>query len=167
MTHFLDGTEEDRPGLAAGMLLTALAVLALQDAIARLVGEHISFWQFQAVRAGCNVVLLLLFARAFMGGLPRGPNRPWAVAARVTAMVLATVFFFGGLPKVSIVEMAAGLYTYPIFVTLLSWLFLGEKIGIRRLSAVLVGACGAMLILQPGGEDFSLVKLMPVAAGLA
>lgn len=167
MTHFLDGTEEDRPGLAAGMLMTALAILALQDAIARLVGEEISFWQFQAVRASCNAVLLLIFARLFMGGLPRRPNRPWAVAARVTAMILATVFFFGGLPKVTIVEMAAGLYTYPIFVTLLSAVFLGESIGIRRIGAVLVGAAGAMLILQPGGSEFEPVKLMPVAAGLA
>ncbi|MFK7942431.1 MAG: DMT family transporter [Paracoccaceae bacterium] len=167
MTHFLDGTDEDRPGLAAGLLLFALATLALQDAIARLAGEHISFWQFQAIRAACNIVLLLTFARAFMGGLPRRPHRPWAVAARVAAMVLATIFFFGGLPKVSIVEMAAGLYTYPIFVTLLSATFLGERIGIFRLSAVIVGAAGAMLILQPGGAEFELVKLMPIAAGFA
>ena len=76
MTHFLDGTDEDRPGLAAGVLMTALAILAMQDSIARLVGEEISFWQFQAIRAASNVVLLLVFARLFMGGLPRRPNRP-------------------------------------------------------------------------------------------
>lgn len=167
MTHFLDGTEEDRPGLAAGLMLTALAMLALQDALARLAGEHVSFWQFQAMRASCNVVLLLIFARTMMGGLPRRPNRPWAVAARVFAMVLATLFFFGGLPKVTIVEMAAGLYTYPIFVTILSAIFLREKIGIRRIGAVLVGATGAMLILQPGASSFEPVKLMPIAAGFA
>ena len=167
MTHFLDGTDEDRPGLAAGMLMTGLAILALQDSLARLLGEHISFWQFQAIRASCNVVLLLTFARLFMGGWPRRPVRPWAVAARVTAMVMATVLFFGGLPKVTIVEMAAGLYTYPIFVTILSAVFLGERIGLRRIGAVLAGAAGAMLILQPGGSEFEPVKLMPVAAGFA
>lgn len=167
MTHFLDGTEEDRPGIAAGLMLSALAMLALQDALARLAGEHVSFWQFQAMRASCNVVFLLMFARVVMGGLPRRPNRPWAVAARVSMMVLATLFFFGGLPKVTIVEMAAGLYTYPIFVTLLSALFLRERIGARRLSAVAVGAAGALLILQPGGASFEPVKLMPIAAGFA
>ena len=167
MTHFLDGTEEDRPGLAAGLMLSSLFMLALQDALARLAGEHVSFWQFQALRASCNVLFLTSFAFVVLRGLPPRPRRPWAVAARVVAMVMATVFFFGGIPKVTIVEMAAGLYTYPIFVTILSALFLGEKVGLRRLSAVLVGAAGAMLILRPGGEDFEWIKLMPIGAGLA
>ncbi len=167
MTHFLDGTDEDRPGLASGLMLSALLMLALQDALARLVGEHVSFWQFQTVRASCNVVLLVVFAQLIMGGLPPRPRRPFAVAARVAAMVLATLFFFGGIPRVTIVEMAAGLYTYPIFVTILSAVFLGERVGLRRTTAVLAGAAGAMLILQPGGEDFEWVKLMPVGAGLA
>ena len=167
MAHFLDGTDEDRPGLAAGLMLTSLMMLAMQDALARLAGEHISFWQFQMVRASSNTVLLLAFAWFMMGGLPRRPKRPFAVAARVAMMVLATLFFFGGIPKVTIVEMAAGLYTYPIFVTVLSAIFLGERVGPMRVAAVLVGAAGAMLILQPGGEDFELIKLMPVGAGLA
>ena len=167
MAHFLDGTTEDRPGLAAALMLSALSMLAVQDALARMAGEHISFWQFQAMRASGNVILLLMFARVFMGGAPRWPANVWAVAARCMVMVLATVFFFGGIPHVTIVEMAAGLYTYPIFVTILSGLFLGERIGLRRVAAVLVGATGAMLILQPGGEDFHPVKLMPVGAGFS
>ena len=39
MAHFLDGTSEDRPGLAAAMMLTALAMLAVQDALARAKGK--------------------------------------------------------------------------------------------------------------------------------
>ena len=167
MAHFLDGTDEDRPGLAAGLMLSSLMMLALQDALARLAGEQISFWQFQTIRASSNTILLLGFAWFAMGGLPRRPRNPLAVAARVGMMVLATLFFFGGIPKVTIVEMAAGLYTYPIFVTILSAVFLGERVGLMRILAVLVGATGAMLILQPGGEDFELIKLMPVGAGLA
>ncbi|MEM6622682.1 MAG: DMT family transporter [Pseudomonadota bacterium] len=165
MTHFLDGTTEDRPGLAAGLMLTALMMLAVQDSLARLAGLHISFWQFQAMRASGNIVLLTLMALILMGRLPPLPRRPLAVGARVFMMILTTIFFFGGIPEVSIVEMAAGLYTYPIFVTLLSATFLREKIGLRRIAAVAVGATGAMLILQPGAAEFSPIKLMPVAAG--
>lgn len=166
MAHFLDGTTEDRPGLAVGLMMSGLMILAVQDALARMAGEHISFWQFQAMRASCNVVFFLSFAAIFMGGMPRKPKNLPAVLARCLMMVIATFFFFGGIPKVTIVEMAAGLYTFPIFVTILSALFLGERVGIRRISAVLVGAMGAALILQPGSEDFSLIKLMPIGAGL-
>jgi len=166
-THFLDGTEEDRPTMAVGLMLTALAMLAVQDALARMAGEHISFWQFQAMRGTGNIVFLFAFLTLAMGGTVRRPKRPWAVLARCGCMVLATLFFFGGIPRVTIVEMAAGLYTYPIFVTMLSALFLGERIGVRRIAAVVIGAAGALLILQPGGEDFEWIKLMPIGAGLA
>ena len=165
MAHFLDGTDQDRPGLAAGLMLGSLAMLAVQDSLARMAGEHVSFWQFQAVRASGNAVLLITFAWLVMGGAPRRPRNTKAVVARCIAMVVTTIFFFGGIPHVTIVEMAAGLYTYPIFVTILSGLFLGEKIGIRRLGAVAVGATGAALILQPGATEFTPIKLMPVGAG--
>ncbi|MEM1161530.1 MAG: DMT family transporter [Pseudomonadota bacterium] len=167
MTHFLDGTSEDRPSLAASLMMLALIMLAVQDSLARLTGEEMSFWQFQMLRAGSNLILFLGFAFAIWRGLPRRPVRAWAVWARVFMMVLATVFFFGGIPTVTIVEMAAGLYTFPIFVTILSAVLLRERVGIRRYAAVLVGATGAMLILQPGGDDFEWVKLLPIGAGLS
>ena len=165
MAHFLDGTDEDRPGLAVSLMLTGLLVLAVQDALARMAGEHVSFWQFQAMRASCNILFLLTFVRIAMGGIIRRPKNAAAIGARCLCMVGATIFFFGGIPRVTIVEMAAGLYTYPIFVTILSGLVLREKIGIRRISAVIVGATGAALILQPGAEDFHPIKLMPIGAG--
>ena len=34
MAHFLDGTTEDRPGLAVGLMLSGLMILAIQDALA-------------------------------------------------------------------------------------------------------------------------------------
>ena len=109
MAHFLDGTTEDRPGLAVGLMLSGLMILAVQDALARLAGEHVSFWQFQTMRASCNVLFFLIFARVFMGGLPSKPRNLHAVLARCFIMVVTTFFFFGGIPHVTIVEMAAGL----------------------------------------------------------
>ena len=61
--------------------------------------------------------------------------------------------------------MAAGLYTYPLFVSLLAGPFLGEKIGPWRISALLIGAIGALLMLDPFTSEFSYVQLLPVVAG--
>ena len=166
MAHFLDGTERDSPGMAGSLMLTALAILAVQDSLVRLAGMEISFWQFQAIRASSNFVLLCMTALIVWRTLPPWPKTPWAVALRSLMMILATVFFFGAIPKVTTVEMAAGLYTYPIFVTILSASVLGEPVGWRRVLAVLVGALGAMLILQPFEADFETIKLMPIGAGL-
>ena len=43
-------------------------------------------------------------------------------------------------------------------------IFLKEKVGVARVLATLVGFCGAMLILEPWGDDFTLAALLPVGA---
>ena len=162
-----EGSDSDRPGLAAGLMAGALFLLALQDSIVRLAGADTTLWQFHFMRSSGNVVLLLVLARVIWGTAPKWPKRLWAVAARSLFLLVATLFFFGGVPRLTLAEMGAGLYTYPIFVTILSVVLLREPVGVRRIGAVLVGALGAFLILQPGSAGFHWVKLMPVGAGLS
>jgi drug/metabolite transporter (DMT)-like permease len=162
---FFDGDDKDRPGLAAGLMAGALFLLALQDSIVRLAGADTTLWQFHFMRSSGNLVLLLVLARAVWGTPPKWPKRFLPVAVRSLLLLVATLFFFGGVPRLTLAEMGAGLYTYPIFVTVLSALVLREPVGIRRAGAVLAGALGAFLILQPGSAEFHLVKLMPVGAG--
>ncbi|MEM8842524.1 MAG: DMT family transporter [Pseudomonadota bacterium] len=164
---FLDGTETDRPGMAASLMLMSLFTLALQDSLVRVAASDTSIWMFQVIRATGNIVLILLLARLIWGGLPKRPIRPWAVAARSLCLFTALLFYFGGVSHLTLAEMAAGLYTFPIFVTLLSALILRERVGPRRIAAVAIGAAGAFLILQPGAEDFTPIKLMPIGAGLS
>ena len=72
-------------------------------------------------------------------------------------------FFFSGAPQLSVAQMTAGLYTYPLFVSLLAGPILGEKVGPWR--AIVIGASGAGLILDPFHASFSPVQLLPIAAG--
>lgn len=160
-----EGSDSDRPGLAAGLMAGALVTLALQDSIVRYAGADTTLWQFHFIRSSGNLVLLLVLARVIWGTAPKWPNRFWPVAARSLLLLAATIFFYGGVPRLTLAEMGAGLYTYPIFVTILSAVVLREPVGIRRIGAVLAGALGAFLILQPGSAGFHWVKLMPVGAG--
>ncbi|MDH3669113.1 MAG: DMT family transporter [Paracoccaceae bacterium] len=162
-----DGSDRDRPGLAAGLMAVSLFVLGLQDGLVRLAGAETSLWQFQLMRSAGNLCFLLVLARAVWGTLPRRPQKFWAVTVRSVLLLITALFFFGGLPQVTLAQMGAGLYTYPIFVTILSGVLLGENVGIRRIGAVLAGATGALLILQPGSEDFSWIKVLPVGAGFS
>jgi drug/metabolite transporter (DMT)-like permease len=74
-------------------------------------------------------------------------------------------FFFSGAPFLSVAQMAAGLYTYPLFVSLLAGPILGEVVGPWRLGALALGAMGAAFILSPWDENFSAVQLLPILAG--
>jgi drug/metabolite transporter (DMT)-like permease len=73
--------------------------------------------------------------------------------------------FFAGAPYLTIPQMAAGLYTYPLFVSLLAGPLLGESVGPWRISALLVGAVGAAFILSPWRDDFAAIQLLPILAG--
>ena len=165
--HGIQGNiREDNPALAAILMVGALALLGLQDSLVKLTSGEVSLWQFQLLRSCCNLGLILVLSRFYRGGFSPYPKKFWAVALRSLLLVGAMVFFFGGIPFLSLSQIAAGLYVFPIFVAILSALVLGEKVGPRRITAILAGFCGTLMILKPGTDDFQLVALMPVVAGL-
>ena len=158
--------EDDRPAFAASLMVGSLFLLGFQDALVKLVSSDLSLWQFQFIRAACNLAFLILLARILWGGLPPKPIRLWAVALRSMFLVGAMIFFFGGISDLTLAQIAAGLYVFPLFVAALSAVFLGEKVGPRRIGAIVAGFTGTLMILKPGTDAFQWIGLMPVGAGL-
>ena len=148
-------------------MIFALSLLAFQDSLVKLASSDVSLWQFQLLRSACNLAFLLILSRFLWGGRIPLPKSWLAVGLRSLFLVGAMVFFFGGIPFLSLSEIAAGLYVFPLFIALLSVAVLGEKVGPRRVFAILAGFTGTLLILKPGSEAFQWVGLMPVAAGLS
>ena len=148
--------------MAASLMVGALFLLGLQDALIKISSSEISLWHFQLFRATFSLSLLMIILR----GLPPAPKRLWAVTLRSLLMCGAMVFFFSGVPFLSLASIAAGLYVFPLFVAVLSGLVLGERVGPRRVIAIVAGFTGTLLILKPGTETFTPVALMPVVAAL-
>ena len=163
---FLGGATDDRPTLAAMLVLGAVFLLALQDGLIKLVNPEVSLWQFQVLRSSMNLALLFLLSRVIWGTAPPRPKRFWAVVLRSMLLVGAMILFFGGVPFLTLAEIAAGLYVFPLFASILAALVLRERLGPRRIVAIAAGFAGTLLILKPGTESFALVGLMPVGAGL-
>ncbi|MFT7557126.1 MAG: drug/metabolite transporter (DMT)-like permease, partial [Planctomycetota bacterium] len=158
-------TETDRPFAALGLVLTAVFVLAFQDSLVKLMSDQTSFWQFQTLRSSGNLSLIIILALS-SGGIGIIFPKNWRpVYLRALFLMLCMFFFFAGAPYLSVAQMAAGLYTYPMFVSLLAAPVLGEVVGRWRIAALFVGAIGAALVLDPWNQDFSRVQLLPVIAG--
>jgi drug/metabolite transporter (DMT)-like permease len=157
---------EDHPALAASLMVGSLCLLALQDSLVKLASADISLWQFQSMRAGFNLAILIVLARFIWGNSSPRPRRLWTVVLRSTFLICAMVCFFGAIPFLSLSQVAAGLYVFPLFVTVLSALVLREKVGPRRILAVFAGFGGTLLILKPASDAFQWVSLAPVLAGL-
>lgn len=157
--------KEDRPLQAIFLLLVATFTLGLQDSLMKLMSADTSFWQIQTLRSISNLVIVVLLA-SLGGGLALIRARNWrGVYLRAVFLVICMFFFFSGAPFLSVAQMAIGLYTYPLFVCLLAGPVLGEKIGIWRISCILLGSMGALLVLSPWKEGFSLVQVLPIIAG--
>jgi drug/metabolite transporter (DMT)-like permease len=159
------GASPDRPMMAASLLVGALFLLGLQDAMIKWTTSDISLWYFNFLRAGLNMIFLILFVRVFRGGVIPPSKSRFAVALRSLLLCGAMIFFFSGIPFLSLAEVASGLYVFPLFVALLSRFVLGERVGPRRVIAILIGFTGTLLILKPGTEAFTPFALLPVVAG--
>lgn len=83
---------------------------------------------------------------------------------RVFFSVVGIQFWVAGLAHVPIWQAIALVMTSPFFVTLGAVVFLGEKPGISRWLATLIGFIGGLVILEPWADGFSTYALLPVAA---
>ena len=155
----------DRPVAALLLLLTGVFALALQDSLVKLMSSQTSFWQFQTLRSLGNLGFVVILA-LLSGGIGLVIPRNWrAVYLRAGLLAICMFFFFSGAPYLTVAQMAAGLYTYPLFVSLLAAPVLGEAVGPWRISALLIGAVGAAFILSPWDAGFSALQVLPIMAG--
>jgi len=74
------------------------------------------------------------------------------------------MLWFFAMARVPIAEVTAIGYTSPIFVTIGAALFLGEKLQVRRIMAVLAALTGALIILRPGFAEISVGQLAQLTA---
>ena len=164
-TNLLLAPSADHPLTALLLLLVGVTLLALQDSLIKFISDSTSFWQIQTLRSFGNMTLIICLAFISGGFKLIYPQRRLAVAARSLVMVVCMFCFFSASPFLSVAQMAAGLYTYPIFVSLLAAPMLGESIGKWRILALIMGAVGAFSMLNPLADAFSLAQLLPIAAG--
>ncbi len=165
MRSLIGGPTSDRPLTALLLLFSGVFVLALQDGLVKLISVQTSFWQFQALRAAGNLVFAIVLAIAGGGLYLLKPKRPAVVYLRAMLMMLCMFCFFSAAPFLTMTQMATGLYTYPLFVSLLAGPVLGEQVGPWRLFALALGAVGAGLVLSPWEDGFSTMQCLPILAG--
>jgi len=93
-------------------------------------------------------------------------NPLWA-ALRSIFMAGAFIMFYLAMPFVSLSQAAAAFFTGPLFITLLSAVVIGERIGPRRIIALVLGFTGVLIIIQPWGERLELSLLLPIGAAMS
>jgi drug/metabolite transporter (DMT)-like permease len=149
---------------AFGAVLIYASVIAFTDNYVRVIARDAGLWQFHATRTLMAFALLALAVVPL--GLKLWPKRPGAVLARSVIHGAAMVIYFGALAFLPVAQVAAGLFTAPIFVLLIQRFFYGQEIRGVQILAVVIGFAGVVLVLGPeamSGATFA--ALLPVISG--
>lgn len=80
--------------------------------------------------------------------------------------VLTAICFLSGLILLPFAEVYTLLMTNPLFVTIFAFLFLKEKVGVRRWIAITVGFIGVLIVINPNQVDFNFLYILPIMAAI-
>lgn len=138
-------------------------LLSLSDNLYFFVDGEVGIWQYHCIRSTMIVGLLLLTAK--MANINLIPKEFKRVFLRSVFNTLAIFCHFAGLSFLSVAEAGAGLFTAPIFVLMISWIFFSEKFSLLKLIAVILGTLGVGVLLQPDFKQLNFLLLFPVLAG--
>jgi drug/metabolite transporter (DMT)-like permease len=138
----------------------------INDTFVKLASTEIPVPQIIVLRSLFALPLVLLFG--WQQGVLRNLRAPgdrflWL---RTLGEIVGTATFLTALARVDIASLTAVVQTVPLAVTAAAALFLGEKVGVRRWSAIAIGFLAVLLVIRPGLSGFSpwsLLALVTVA----
>ena len=136
------------------LMVLAMAGFAVEDAMIKAASVTVPVGQVMLLIAVAGLVVFAVWA--IVGG--HALFQPAAFAPPVIGRTLAEVVGSGGiLMALSLAPLSlvsAILQASPIMVVAAAAIFLGEKVGWRRWTAILVGFCGVLLIIRPASASF-------------
>lgn len=168
MTLPLPPTRVASTGIGRGLvqLLCAVLLFTMLDAVAKDLVARYSFVVVLWARFAVQLVLVAVFLRHRFATHLR-TNVPGLHLARGLTQLVAGASFFASLAYIGLAEATALADLNPVFITLGAALFLGERIGIHRIGAVLAAMAGAWMIVRPGTDAFSAAALLPLLCALS
>lgn len=159
---------DDRSARLAGIALMVLSIFLFSfgDAMGKFLVGTYSVGQLLFLRA-CAALLLLspLIWRQRRQFLEL--ERPRLQLFRVVLSTLEVAAFFLATVYLPLADVITYYLAGPIFVTAMSAVFLGERVGWRRWTAILIGFCGVLIALRPSAQTVSLPALIALGGSLS
>ncbi|CDZ35310.1 Possible transporter, RarD family, DMT superfamily [Neorhizobium galegae bv. officinalis] len=154
----------ENPLKGMAIMAACMVILPLMDAIAKYMAtfEAMSPAQVTFYRFFFQLVCILPLA-VFTGAAIFRPKRPWMNLLRGVLHAAASLMFFAAVKYMPLADVFAIYFVEPFMLTMMSAIFLREKVGWRRWLAIVVGFSGAMIVIQPSYAIFGWTALLPVA----
>jgi drug/metabolite transporter (DMT)-like permease len=149
-----------------GLMLAGIALFSINDALGKWLLATYSVAELLLIRSVAALLLLAPFVR--QGGLTAFASapRPALQIVRVVLSTLEVAMFFWAVSYLPLADTVTFYLAGPIYVTALSVLLLGETVGWRRWSAVLVGFAGVLLALRPSAASLTLPAMIALTGSM-
>ncbi|WP_282607684.1 DMT family transporter [Pelagibius sp. Alg239-R121] len=138
--------------------------LSTQDVVIKWMSGTYPLHEIVLARASIAMTLTLVVVHfeSGLGGLKTRHLMP--LIGRGLLLVVANMSYFLALATMQLAEAMAIFFIGPLFITILSVPFLGEKVGPVRWCAVIMGLAGVIVMLRPGDGVIQVIALLPVLA---
>jgi drug/metabolite transporter (DMT)-like permease len=149
------------------LMCASMAAFTINDTFMKSVTETLPLYQTIGLRGLIAVAGLGLLALA-TGAFHFRPNRRdgGLILLRSLADVAATALFLEALLRMPLANLSAILQALPLLITLGAALVYGDRIGWRRMTAIVAGLIGVLIIIRPGTEGFDRWALLGIASVL-
>lgn len=142
-------------------------IFSINDVAIKFLSGGYALHQVILIRAFVAMAFILAVIHLSDRGWSQiGTSRPGTHLLRVAIIMLSNVTFFLGLAAMPLADAVAVAFVSPIVITLMSIVFLREKVGPRRWGAVIVGMVGVIVMLRPGAGVIQPAALLVLVSAV-
>ncbi len=164
----LTKTTAQLPSNTIGALWILLAAFLFSIMVAgiKFLGKDLSVFQILVVR---QAIMLAIVAPRILSGLPTSlaTKRPWLQFTRVAVATTAMLCGFTAVIELPLADATAISFSKTFFLTIFAIWLLGEKVGVHRWGATIVGFLGVLLMVRPQGDGLVDPYALLAIAGAA
>ena len=146
-----------------GIIFMTLAMLCLSvnDVNVKGLNNYFPVWEVIFFRAISGLIISFILV-GYFGVNKIKTKKPVRHFIRAISAAGWVIFYFFGLKYLFLSENVAIVHSAPI----LAMPILGEKLGLKRSAAILLGFLGVIIIVKPGSNLFQLVSLLPFISAI-
>ena len=155
---------------AAFYVFLGMLCISINDLFVKQFSKNYPLHEIIFIRSLIAILFTLLLVKSEGGLKILKTQQPIQHALRAVAIFLCNMIFFSAIATLPLATATALFFVAPIFITLLSIPLLGEKVGIRRLLAVITGFLGVFIMMKPNTWSMSdippFIYFLPVIAAV-
>ena len=146
--------------------LLAWVMLPIMDGFAKYLSADLPVLQITWARYFFTVAFTFPIMFFFYRNQLKWSDKPKLQILRGLILLIANICFFYSISIISLAKALTLAFVAPLIVTAFSPMFLEEKVGFRRWSAVVIGFLGSLVVIRPGFVEINLASLAALGTGV-